>query len=436
MPLKSGSSQKTISANIAKLISEGYEQEQAVAIAMREAGMSKDSPASARVSDINGFIEIKDNPISKEGVFQYSGAQINHPDPMRRGEIFRVYRPAEELADPECIASFRLLPFVDEHAMLGSEDIGATPAERKGVQGMIGEQVRFDPPYLRANLKIVSESLKGLIGSGKVELSPGYRCIYEHTPGVWNGQKYDAIQRKIRGNHLALVAEGRTGPDVAVLDRMTFTLDTKEIVAMADEMKPDGGDSTSRIKALIDELKPLIAEHAEQEKMLTEMGIAIVKPEMEQHEAVEKAGEEAEGGETPPQMDEEVPPVDKEKEGMDMEAPMKAMDARIKTLEKELAAAKSNTATMDSKLVSSIADRDELASKLSNFVGTFDSARMTIQQVAEYGIKKLEIPCEKGAERVALNAYLHGRIPEHKKPTATMDGKPVDLLAGWKKEDK
>lgn len=41
MPLKSGSDQKTISANIAELIKSGKKRDQAVAIAYRQAGKSK-----------------------------------------------------------------------------------------------------------------------------------------------------------------------------------------------------------------------------------------------------------------------------------------------------------------------------------------------------------------------------------------------------------
>lgn len=384
---------------------------------------------SARVEDINGFIEIRNNPISKEGVYDYSGAQIKHPDPTRHGEIFKVYRPADELANPECIASFRLLPFVDEHAMLGSEDMGGTPAEKKGVQGVIGENIFFDPPYLRANIKILSESLKGTIKKGKIELSPGYRCKYEHTPGVWQGQHYDAVQRNIRGNHLALVAEGRTGHDVAVLDRMTFTIDTKEIAAMADEKTPESG-GLSRIKELIAELKPLLSEQEEASAMLAELGIGVgageEKPVTDEELPAEEVTEEV--------SDEEMPDAeDKCTTDMEME---KAMDAKVAKLEAKLAKLEAGNAVMDSAILGGIADRDALASKLSDFVGTFDHARMTVQQVAEYGVKKLGVPCVKGTERVAVEAYLHGRTPDHKQPSVTMDSKGVDLLAGWKKEAK
>lgn len=41
MPLKQGSSQSTVSKNISELVKSGHPQKQAIAIAMKEAGLSK-----------------------------------------------------------------------------------------------------------------------------------------------------------------------------------------------------------------------------------------------------------------------------------------------------------------------------------------------------------------------------------------------------------
>lgn len=43
------------------------------------------------------------------------------------------------------------------------------------------------------------------------ELSLGYECDLDETPGEWNGQRYDAIQRNIRVNHLSIVKRARAG---------------------------------------------------------------------------------------------------------------------------------------------------------------------------------------------------------------------------------
>ncbi|MEJ2897751.1 DUF2213 domain-containing protein, partial [Bordetella avium] len=181
--------------------------------------------------DVNGFLLVRDNPITKVGVFPYLGREIGASDPDR---IYQVYRPQEELEKPETIASANLVPWIDEHEFLGKD---GTPAEKKGVQGTTGETARFEYPYLRNSIKVYSEFMKDLIDRGKVELSPSYRCRYEFTEGTFDGKRYHAIQRDLRFNHLATVKEGRTGPDLAVQDCLTITYDSAEFINM--ELTPE-----------------------------------------------------------------------------------------------------------------------------------------------------------------------------------------------------
>ena len=237
MPLKNGKSEAALQANIKTEINAGKKPKQAEAIAYSKQRESEDNDEgttfkiydkeqigqSSREPDINGWAEIKGNPISKVGVFPYLGKDI-YPD-LEPNKLYNVFRPETEFSNAETIESFKLLPWTDEHAMLGSEDEGMLPAEKKGIHGVIGEDVYFEDGYLKATLKIFSDKLANLIEAGKKELSIGYRCLYDMVSGVYDGVKYDAIQRNIRGNHLALVGEGRSGHDVAVLDQnLNFSL--------------------------------------------------------------------------------------------------------------------------------------------------------------------------------------------------------------------
>lgn len=371
---------------------------------------------SKRQFDFNGWMYVDDNPITKEGVFPYLGKEIGAPEPNR---IYYVYRPAEELQKQETIDSFKLLPFIDDHEMLGKD---ATPAEKKGVAGMIGESVKFEPPYLKGNLKVLASRVLDKINSGKIELSAGYYSTYDFESGVFNGQRYDAVQRNIRANHLALVDKGRSGADVAIQDRDIFTIDTKELVDMTLE------DIKSAIEALTDEEKQKLlsslstsdekTEENEDEESLADAVADLEEVKEATEEALEAVEEAVATGEASDVVEAEaaIEEVAEKAEEAEENAVMDAM-------RKEIAQLKRKVASMDSATVmKQIASRDKLVGALKPFVGTFDHSTMTALDVARYGVKKLNIKCGKGEEFAALKGYLQAKIPDAKKPTASMDG--------------
>lgn len=482
MPLKSGKSQKTISKNIEtekkthpsmsnaqaaaiayskageddtaeawisrkikELINRGYDPDQAKAIAYeehRKNAKDEDISDSARSFDVNGWVEIKGNPLSKVGVFPYSGAQIS-PE-LDPDKIYNVYRPEEELSDPETIDSFRLIPFVNEHEMLGSSYDGLTPAEQKGVHGTVGEDVYFEDGYLKANLKIFSDKLAQLIEQGKKELSIGYRCLYDLESGVYNGIQYDAIQRDIRGNHLALVEEGRSGPDVSVLDSNKITFDAMEFTGMKtrDKKAKDEGEEMTlqELAKMVKELAAKVArldesrgeKKAEGEDEEEEGKKELTKEAAEEGDAKDEGDPEAfvkKADITDADMSEEEY-SDAEAEAKnaemnqdeDMEKPegkepkISGMDAKLRTLNQRVTKVEK---TSMKTVLREISRRNVLAEKLSKHIGVFDHAEKTLDEVASYGVKKLGLRCAPGHELSVLDGYFAASRVDG--PIATQD---------------
>lgn len=352
---------------------------------------------SKRKFDENGWYEVKDNPISKSGVFQYLGKNIS-PE-LEPDRVYNVWRPEEELNNPDTINSFKLVPWIPFHEMLGKD---FTPAEEVGVQGTTGEQVYFKDGTLLGNIKVYGEKLANLIDNGIKELSLGFRCLWEIASGVTpDGQSYDVIQRKIRGNHLASVPEGRMGSDVAVMDHSVFALDQKDVVKIETQ---NNGDAME-----LEELIKLVKAQGEQIEAL-QASLAAKSDEAEDEDK-EKMAEDME----------EV----KEKTSA-MDSAIKDVLGKFETIETELKTIKS-TAVDAKTVMKDLAEKNDLAAKSSAIIGAFDHSDMDKQGVAKYVLEKLGVACDEGHEVTALKAFLQAKdAPKYTIDNTGLDGKDVD----------
>lgn len=156
-----------------------------------------------------GFVQ--DSPIlSRVGVFDYV-----QPD----GKIRKEYRPAEEVFHADHLASIAAKPITDEHhgritaANARGKIIGSTlsPGRQDG-ENVIGDIIIHDSASTAV----------------KRELSLGYTLDLDETPGEFNGVRYDAVQRNLRVNHLALVTKGRAG-------NARLNLDSADAVSLSTE---------------------------------------------------------------------------------------------------------------------------------------------------------------------------------------------------------
>lgn len=140
---------------------------------------------------------LKDRPIlTSTGIFEYK-----NPD----GSIRRELRLPEEVFKAESLASYKGKPIIITH------DAGLVTKDNVH-QHQIG--TILSDGYRSGNdvrAEIIIHDTDGMKDCGLKELSLGYELTVEETPGVWEGQAYDVIQRDILINHLALVREARAG---------------------------------------------------------------------------------------------------------------------------------------------------------------------------------------------------------------------------------
>lgn len=164
------------------------------------------SYAVTTVQRQDGMLRVQAN-LTRVGIFTYQ-----NPDGSQR----REYRPAEEVFSPPSIASFSGRPLTVGHRL-----DAVTSNEWKDVAvGDVRDDAKRVDDFVRATVQVNhADAIRRVDAKELVEVSCGYKCDLDPTPGFYKGQAYDAIQRNIRLNHVALLPPnmGRAGSDVRLL---------------------------------------------------------------------------------------------------------------------------------------------------------------------------------------------------------------------------
>lgn len=165
--------------------------------------------------------------VARTGIQVYRGAELGRPDV----DTIRVYRPPEEVFSRDSLRTYAHRPVTNDHPPV---PVNAGNWKKFAV-GQIGDEVTFDEKYVRVPMVLMDHDVIKDFEAGKKELSLGYVTDLEFTSGVTaDGEQYDAVQRGIRANHLAVVTAARGGSKLRIGDDDTHkekkTMELKTMV--------------------------------------------------------------------------------------------------------------------------------------------------------------------------------------------------------------
>jgi hypothetical protein len=147
--------------------------------------------------------------VARAGVLEYRRAD---------GSTVRELVLPEEVRRLESLRSLR-----DAVVTVGHPDGGlrlVTPETfRRDSVGHVSGEPRADGDLVLADLAVLDADTVRRIDAGElVEISAGYRVWIDPTPGIWQGQRYDQVQRNREYNHVALLPPGggRAGATVSL----------------------------------------------------------------------------------------------------------------------------------------------------------------------------------------------------------------------------
>ena len=207
--------------------------------------------------DIKGQVKKTDEgyllasaPIARIGIYTYH---------LKDGTTRKELVDAETLSNVDSNNSLKLKPVTNNHPLERMVNSGNSKLR---TVGSVGETIENKDGFLMANFIITDSDTVEAINKGRKQLSPGYKVQLEMTPGTFNGEHYDAIQRKRIYNHLAIVDNARGGDQLRLnIDHVDSDDGIVQDIFNQKKNKESRSMETYKIDGLPYEAAPEVVNH-------------------------------------------------------------------------------------------------------------------------------------------------------------------------------
>lgn len=201
--------------------------------------------------------------VTRTGIFEYD---------LPNGRKRREYRPDSEVFNPESLNTLSGAPLTNDHP---PTPVNADNWKTYSI-GHVSDYVTREGEHVSTRINVLdSAAIKDVAEERLKELSAGYSCELDETPGTApDGSEYDAVQRQIKYNHVAIgpAGWGRAGNTVALrldsnLNQIPSNGDSdmttkRNDAESAEQNKTDElpEDAVANLQAAIDEVRAMVEE--------------------------------------------------------------------------------------------------------------------------------------------------------------------------------
>lgn len=176
--------------------------------------------------------------IAKVGILTYA---------LSDGTMRKELVPESTLFNRASMDSLGMKPITNQHPpeiLLHVDNV-----KRRKV-GFTGETIKRDNQFLTTSMTITDSDAIRSIDAGTLELSPGYKAEVVLQDGMFEGERYDAVQVRRTYNHVAICDKARGGSDLRLNLDSIDKIDGVETEKFSDntnfnkpKLKPKKGDS-------------------------------------------------------------------------------------------------------------------------------------------------------------------------------------------------